>query len=166
MENFNPINGLIVMTAMVAAGIIVFRVAGRFLKIFGIALVVGLAYYFWQGGTVSGLKDESIFAIFHKAPLDALEDELCKAAKADRVKCDCIVEPVAEDLNNRLSAEDLRKADEDTRVRELRTSMRNRRREIRQCLINNKGGDLLEKFANVVEDASSGPAPSELKQPN
>jgi hypothetical protein len=159
----NPINGLIVVTALVAAGIILFRIASKVFKVVGIALVIGLSYYFWQGGTVSELKDESISGLFHNVPLQSLEDELCVGAKADRVKCDCIVEPVTQDLRERLSASQLAKASADPgqRVAELRASMRNRRKEIRQCLINNKGGDLLKKFAHVVEEASSGPIPSD-----
>jgi len=157
MENMNPINGLIVVTVLVAGGYMLFKVASRVLKVVGIALTCGLAWYFWQGGTVSGLKDESIKTVFKQAPLTALEDNLCLGQKADRIKCECIVQPVAQDLTARLTRKELSavSASPEERVTELRKSMRNRRREIRQCLVNNKGGEFLQKFGDVLEAAAS-----------
>lgn len=150
IPNFNMI---IMIAAGVVIGLILFKVAQRILKTVLILAVVGLAYFFWQGGTVDELGQESIDLFFKESSVARMVSVNCPDEKAEKAKCDCVVIPTQEDLQDRFSRSEIRDLDQnwDDLKREIGKSMKENQNEIRKCLVNNHGKKYVEKFSDLVE---------------
>lgn len=148
----NPQNSLIAILVAVAIIFILFRVAKSIFKIVLSVVVLGLAFYFWQGGTVDGLKDKGTQAIFKDANLSNMMEVHCQGEKADKIKCECVIGPVFQDIHSRLSSSEIERANQDPQQieAEIQTSMRNEKRDIRKCLVNNSGGKILDQLKGVL----------------
>ena len=148
----NPQNTLIAVLVAVAIIFILFRVAKSVFKIVGTLLVLALAFYFWQGGTVAGLKDKGTQAIFKDANLSNMMQMHCQGDKADKAKCTCVIGPVFQDIHSRLSSTEISMANQDSeRIEsEIQTSMKNKKKEIRKCLVNNSGGQVLDQLKGIL----------------
>jgi len=148
----NPLNIAIVIAVGIALLYILFRVAQSFLKLILSVVVIGLAIYFWQGGTVAGLKDKGTQALFKDADLVNMKTVLCEGEKADRAKCTCVVDPVYADIHSRLSRSEIAaiNADRERVEEEIQRSLKNQRQEIRRCLVNNQGGKLMDQLKGVL----------------
>ncbi|MEO0899527.1 MAG: hypothetical protein AAFY71_24165 [Bacteroidota bacterium] len=143
----NNLNLIILVAAGVAIGLIFFRVAQNILKTVLIIGVVGLAVYFWQGGSVDELGQESIGLFFKESSYGAMLEVNCPEKKADKSRCDCVVNPVFEDLGKKYSDAQLDELDdnwEDFR-REIGVSMKENKKEIRKCL-QEHGGKYIDKL--------------------
>lgn len=148
-----PTNLLIVGAVILIGGYILLKVASKIIKTVLTLALVGLAIYFWQGGTVDGLKSAGVKTLFNKkTTISGLLDQHCSAQKAEKVKCLCIAEPVYADLTSRLSGSDISAIDQDSdRVQEeIRTSLKNKQKEIRNCLVKNKGSQYMEALKDVA----------------
>lgn len=158
-------NHLIVILGVIAGIYVVMKLAGKVLKVVGIALVIGLAFYFWQGGSVDGLKEGAVKQVFKDTPISELMQKFCQEDKQDKARCMCIVTPVHNDLHTRLSAAELQEVDADParRSEEIRTSLKNKKKDIRKCLINNKGKEYIMKLWGFMKNDQEGeeetPAP-------
>lgn len=148
----NPINIAITVGAIILVIFILFRVAKTLLKVVLVVVVLGLAYYFWQGGTVSGLKDAGIDLVFKDANLSDMREKLCEGEKADKAKCSCIVEEVHRDVEVRLSEDEIAQANQDkAKIREeIRKSMKGRKKEILDCLKQNQGEKYMKLFQGLL----------------
>ncbi len=148
----NPVNLAIVAAVFLIIIYILFRVASSIFKLILVAGVIGLAYYFWQGGTVDELKDSGIEVIFKDANLSNMKAIHCDGTDSDRTKCTCIVEPVYDDIYQRLTREEIARINtsDDAVKEELRKSMKRQRKEIRKCLIDNKGSKLIDQLKNFL----------------
>ena len=153
LEGTNPMNLLILALAIIGGGYLLFKVAGKIIKTVGIIILLGLVYYFWQGGTSADLKMSGTKTLFTNAKLSTLESRYCKEGKEEKTKCLCITTPVAEDLQSRLSAKEMQEIDLDQKkvYTELHKSMRNKRKQINNCLIKNKGAKGVGKLVDMVK---------------
>ena len=148
----NPQNSLIAVLVALALIFILFRVAKSIFKIVLSVVVLGLAFYFWQGGTVDGLKDKGTQAIFKDADLSNMMQVHCQEEKADKIKCECVIGPVFQDIHSRLSSSEIAQANQDPQriEEEIQRSMKNEKKEIRRCLVNNSGGKVLDQLKGVL----------------
>ena len=153
MENLteNPLNLLILIGAGLLIITILWKVARSILKIGLTIIVLGLAWYFWQGGSIEGLKDEGVRQLFKKATIADMKEVYCEGEKAEKAKCLCIVTPVYEDLHQQYSASELREIDqnEDTRMEAIRESLKRNGKDVRQCLAENKGSQYLNLLKHL-----------------
>lgn len=150
MENSNLLI-LILSTASVVY--ILFKVGQKIVKGILVLIIAGLAFYFWQGGTVDELKGKGIQSLIDQSSLVNLRQNNCAGDKADNTKCLCIIGPVEEDLRSRLSSSEMRTLDLDAQLRkkEIRSSMSNKQKEIRQCIINKKGPEYWNGMKGIWE---------------
>lgn len=153
------INLLLVGVAIVIGLYLLFKVASSFLKFAGIILLAGLVYYFWQGGTIDSLKDDSVGLIFKKSSLSEMEATNCPPAKQDKLKCDCVVPTVYQNLSTRLSDSEQQAVENDWRKlkEEIVVSLQAEKQPIRQCLVKEGGGDILkvlDKIWDLTKDAT------------
>ncbi len=149
----NPINLAILVGAFLIIIYIVFKVAKSILQLILIAGVVGLAYFFWQGGTVDELKDSGVEVIFKDANLSNMKVVLCSDSNSDKAKCTCIVDPVYEDIHNRLSKTEIARINTSPEEikEELRKSMKSQRKDIRKCLLSNQGDKLIDNVRGLLD---------------
>ena len=153
MENLmdNPINLLILVGAGILIISILMKVAKSIFKIALTVVVLGLAWYFWQGGSLADLKDEGVRQLFKKAAISDMKDIYCDGEKAEKTKCICIITPVYDDLHARYSISEIREIekDEDQVMAEIRLSLQRRNKEIRSCLTERKGSQYLNILKHV-----------------
>jgi len=148
----SPLNMLILASAFIIILYIFFKVAGSLIKLVLTVAVLGLVYYFWQGGTVSDIKDTGIEAVFKDANLTDMVEANCTGNKADRTRCTCIIEPVYDEIHARLSEKEIASVnkDPDQIQEEIRKSMQKQKKEIRACIIQHKGDKLLDKIQDLL----------------
>jgi len=156
MEPAVNVNSLIAIGVGVILAIIIFKVVKSIIKAVGIVLLVVIALYFWQGGTVEGLKDKAqntkedginlwVNSYFKtkKVAIPDLVETFCVADKVDKAKCACVITPVYEDLTSRLSSSELAALEQNhsLKIREIRNSITNRNEFIKKCGVERKGQD-------------------------
>lgn len=148
----HPLNALIALAAISLILFILVRIARTVVKLVLTLIVLGLAWYFWQGGTVQGLTDKAVDQIFKETTLTTMESDLCQGPMADKGNCRCIVYPVSQDISSRLSAREMAEFDQDPeRVREeIKKSIKNKQKEIRKCLIDEPGQRYLEELKELL----------------
>lgn len=154
-----PTNLLLLGVAVLVGGYLLFKIASKVLKTVLLLAIVGLVIYFWQGGTVDSLKDTSVRTLFNKrTTISGMMDQFCADEKAEKVKCLCIVQPVHADLTGRLSASQIAAIDQnsDQVQEEIRVSLGNQQKEIRNCLVKNKGSQYMEALKNFVGEVKEG----------
>ncbi|MCI4668768.1 MAG: hypothetical protein MRZ79_11580 [Bacteroidia bacterium] len=158
LQEIPNLNLIIMVAAGVIIGIILFRVAQRILKTILIVAVIGLAYFFWQGGTVDELGQKGIDLFFKESRIDNMVDVNCPDQKAEKAKCDCVVIPTQKDLRNKFSISELAMLDKDWESlrREIGKSMQENEKEIRQCLLNNHGKKYIENISGIFENLKEG----------
>ncbi|MFK7969795.1 MAG: hypothetical protein AB8F95_05480 [Bacteroidia bacterium] len=146
---------LIIFILAIIGGIwVVVKIGGKIIKTVVVLAIIALALYlFVFGGSISDLKKGGTKLIFSGATLSGLEERYCVEGKEEKYKCECIVQPVAADLKARLSRSEMARIDEDRSdiYDELHTSMRNKRKEINDCLIKNKGAKGVSKLIEEVD---------------
>ena len=153
-------NTLILIIAGLAVVFILFKIAQKIIKFVLLAVIIGLAIFFWQGGTVSDLKGAGVNSLFGDSNMQTMMDDHCAGEKAERVKCSCIIEPVYQDLSNRLSASEIAEANRnpDRMEAELHKSVSALQKEISLCLTKEKGTDYLKKLNGLwdkLKDAAN-----------
>ena len=152
-------NTLILILAGLAVVFILFKIAQKIIKFVLIAAIVGLVIYFWQGGSVASLKGAGVRSLFGDSNIQTMMDDHCSGEKAERVKCSCIVEPVYQDLTQRLTPTEITEANTNAQrmEKELEKSISSLQKEISLCLTKEKGTDYLNKlngFWNKVKEAA------------
>jgi energy-coupling factor transporter transmembrane protein EcfT len=146
---------LIIFVLAIIGGIwVVVKIGGKIIKTVVVLAIIGLAVYlFVFGGSISDLKRGGTRLIFAGATLSGLEERYCSLGKEEKYKSECIARPVAQDLKSRLTAAEMRDIDKDKDkiYRELHTSMGNKRKEINDCLIKNKGAKGVQSLIDEVD---------------
>lgn len=160
MENTNLI---ILFLSGAAIVFILFKVAQKVVKTVLTLAILALAFYFWQGGTVEGLKGKGIQTLIRQSSLTNLEANNCEGEKADKTRCLCIIQPLKEDLEARLSYSEMQEIDKDKeRVKvEIAKSLGNKQKEIRNCIISKKGPEYwngIKGFWEKLKEAADKPA--------
>lgn len=111
-----------------------------------IIIVVGLFIFFKIGNTS---KDINMVDVFTKYTIEDLENAYCNSQnKADSLKCVCIIQPIAEDLYERYSEEELAEL-ESKRFKfaaEIVKSLNNKKVFIKERLKENDVDNLLDEF--------------------
>lgn len=163
MEPAIDFNSLLPIAAIIIIGIIIFKVAKSLLKGIGFIVVAGLLLYFFQGGTVDGLKKQadkvkagSVKLYFKNTTIADMKNKFCTPEKAEKFKCRCVITSVHNDLTSRFSASDLAKLDQDDqlRLKEIRQSLRNTRNEIMNCGAQKEGKAFVEKMKWLFESTT------------
>jgi len=150
MENSN----LIILILSAGAIIyILFKVAQKVLKAVLVLAIAALAFYLWQGGSINELQGKGMEALFDQSSLSQLEENNCEGEDADKTKCLCIIGPIKEDLSSRLSISDMTSIDLDKELvkKEIRTSLKNKQKEIRKCIVNKKGPEYWDGIKGAWE---------------
>lgn len=164
LSSLNPANALIMILALIGGGWLLFKVASKLIRTVGVILIALLVWYFWQGGTVKGLQDKSIEALFGDTPIGGLHEKYCKTGKEDRVRCACVVKPVYDDLLQQHGAEKVLALDRDPDARReaLQASTRRVSAQIRNCIVNQKGAQGAEELRKLLDEAA--PAASDTNK--
>jgi len=155
LQDPNNMNIILLIAAGLVIGFIFLRVAQTLLKTILIVAVVGLVVYLWQGGSIDELGQKSIGLFFKKSSYHAMLEVNCPDKKAERSRCDCLVEPVYQDLGKQYSEAQLDELDdnwEDLR-REIGKSLKANQKEVRKCLKEHgfKHVDKLDGFFNNLK---------------
>lgn len=122
---------LIVIILMIIAAFIVLRfvvkIIAKIIAFLVILVLIGYLLFFWNGGLLDlGNKDFM---------LNELEQKYCVEQK-DEVKCDCIVKPLINDIEDKYTAEEITQMQE-RKLKSLRVivqSLKENKTEIQQCL--------------------------------
>ena len=146
---------LIIFVLAIIGGIwVVVKIGGKIIKTVAVLAIIALAIYlFVFGGSISDLKQQGTKLMFAGATLSGLEERYCSNGKEEKYKCECIARPVAADLKSRFSEAEMAEIDKDKsrKFEELHTSMRNKRKEINNCLIKNKGAKGVQDLMDEVD---------------
>jgi len=150
MENSNL---LILILSAASVIYILFKVGQKIVKGILVLIIAGLAFYFWQGGTVDELKGKGIQSLIDQSSLVNLRKNNCEGDKVDNTKCICIIGPLEDDLTSLLSSTEMRTLDYDPQLikKEIRLSLSNTQKEIRQCIIKKKGPEYWNGMKGIWE---------------
>ena len=162
MESAINMNSLIAIGIGVVLAIIIFKVVKSIIKAVGFIILVAVALYFWQGGTVEGLAEKGkntkedvidyslgqYFDVKNTAISD-LVNTYCADGRENETKCKCVVTPVYNDLTSRLSASELKQleSNKELKIREIRNSITNQAQTIKSCGSQAEG----KKFMNSMK---------------
>ncbi len=131
-----PTNILILILAAIGALYLIFKVGSKIIKTVGMVLILALAVFFWQGGTVDELKLKGVGTLFGDTHISDFEAKYCQGIKEDASMCDCVAQPVYQDLKARYSSGELSEIDLDKNRRKeaIKESLKNKQGEILRCL--------------------------------
>lgn len=140
-------------TIMLIAGIVVLFLLIRFVtkiivKIVGAVFVLGFLVYvlfYWNGGMLDlGNKDFM---------LKELQQKYCHVPEG-KIKCDCIIEPLMDDIYARHSAQEIEKLQNSKAksLLEISRSMARQRKEIMQCLHEKNATNQWDEFLKELKD--------------
>ena len=124
-------------------------------KIFKFVLLGFIALgiiFLMTGNDITGLFQPSLENIFEDTTIQELRAKHCKEGKEDKIKCECFVMPVYNDLLERKGGEQaLSRLENDKRemVNEMLQSFRIRKGEVNQCL--RQKGEAGKKFLGTIE---------------
>lgn len=131
---------------------ILFKIAKKTIKLLAFAILIGMGFYWFSGGTNIGLTDKFFkdASTLNELPLICKED----VEGLKEIKCDCIVQPVYKDLKIRLDKDRLKEVEADPELfkAELRKSLRNRRKEIKECVLKDKGPEIANKIGDAIDN--------------
>lgn len=131
----------IYLIAIVALGFALMKWAGNFLlKLLGFLLfigVIGLTLYHFEVGPFKNLRSVNL-----------LEERYCADPEPNSFKCECIVEIIDRDLNQRYSPKELRALEEDKWKMGISMvkSFEARKDEIRDCLKEHNAEHEMDEF--------------------
>ncbi len=137
---------IVIVVAAVFLLIIILRFIGKIIfKTISFIVIVGIVLYllfYWRGGVLD---------IGNKAfMLEEMKQKYC-VEMVDKVKCECIVTPIYNDIKEQYSDEEIALFQENKikSARIILTSLLKKQKEIRRCL---KEKDALEEWDNFVDD--------------
>lgn len=162
MESAINTQSLLAIGIGIVLAVLIFKVIKSVLRAVGLVILVAIALYFWQGGTMQGLTEKSkgiketavnttltAYLKVNKVPISELKNTFCADNAEDLAKCSCVVEPIYQDLIGRLSQDELAQLEQnkELKLREIRNSINNQMASIRNCSTS-KGGD---QFKSTVQ---------------
>ena len=145
-----PVTLLIIGVVIVAVIIIIVKIAKAIFKFVLVVAAVLVGLFIWNNLSVEEVKEEGIEAVFKNKTISEMP-ELC--ATKETIKCKCIIEIVHADITERLSKREIRKTDKDPQavMEQIQISLRNKKKEIKKCLLENEGQKLLNGVEKVIE---------------
>ena len=147
-------NIIILVLAAIGAIYLIFKVGSKIIKTVGLILILALGVFLWQGGTVDDLKLKGIGTLFGDTPISQFESKYCGGdSQDDRTMCDCVAQPIYQDLKSRYSSGELSALDLDKSKRKeaIKESMKNKQGEIFSCL-KDRGIDSVKELAESFRD--------------
>lgn len=119
--------------------VIIFLVIKFAKKIFTALLIIA---------AIAGLSVAGYIYYFNMNSINDLHEKYCKdlSNKKDSLKCVCIIQPLEEDFNERLSEEEMNNMTNVIFIKELSISMVNKRKVIKEKLKENNALNLLDEF--------------------
>jgi hypothetical protein len=167
MQNTDPVQLVLLAIGIVILIYIFLKVSKFFFKVLAFLFVAFVIYYFSTGGSFTELKDGTLTSLADDLKVATIEevfgdtrlqdlDQLCpESDTTDR--CICIVLPVKKELESRLRKRQIRRIDRDPalRMEEIRRSMYNKRRKIRNCLLKKNGQRFVNLMDKVVEEVQT-----------
>ncbi|GAB4337169.1 MAG: hypothetical protein OHK0038_15550 [Flammeovirgaceae bacterium] len=166
MSQFNvDAQSLLIILGAIFIIFLIFRIFKAMLRVVMIVIVLVVALYFIGGGNLQGFKETTqgisniakaakeagLEEFFNKLSLDK-NANVCEEVR-NEAKCECIYKPLHQDLISRLSPEEIQKATEnnDYKMAEIKTSMKNMKQVIKQCLLERNSHDLHKAIDTFVE---------------
>jgi RecG-like helicase len=152
------LTSLIIIVALIIVAAIIIRFAVKVLaKIITVVIVAGLiilVLMFWRDGGLKFKKDKFL--------LYELEQEYC-IEKADTAVCECIVQVLLEDVQEKYSAEEILEISKNRMrtISVLSASLRENKEVINACLKEKDSDITLEKFIRELKSLELG---SKLKK--
>lgn len=146
-------NILILILAGIGALYLIFKVGSKVIKTVGLILILAAGIFLWRGGTVDELKLKGIGTLFGNTEISQFEAKYCEGAKEDRSMCDCVAQPIYQDLKSRYSSGELSALDLDKNRRKeaIKESMKNKQGEILSCL-KDRGIDNIKELAESFRE--------------
>ncbi|MGB0521766.1 MAG: hypothetical protein ACPGJS_02340 [Flammeovirgaceae bacterium] len=160
MEPTFNISEIIPFILIIIAAIVVYKMAKSLLKAVGFALVIGLGWFFWQGGTVDELQQKAdkvkaggVKLYFKNETISGMKSRFCTPERAEKFKCRCVITSVYNDLTTRFSEAELAKLDQndELRLQEIRQSLKNQRKNIMDCGTEKEGKAFVDKMKWLFE---------------
>ena len=149
----DPIS-LLYLALVIIAIILIVKVVKFIVKIIGFLLIgVVLFLFLTEGGNLNFINEYSnLEKVFQGKSLEALQNNFCTDT-TESIKCDCIITPVLTDLNERLVLEeDSITSNSDAWMKEIKTSLVRKKKEIRRCLVKRKGKEIIKDLeAKLLE---------------
>lgn len=152
------LENIIILAVLIVLAFIIIRFLTKILaKLIAFAVVAALIIYvlfYWNGGILNLGKNE--FIIYD------LEQKYC-VEKYDTVKCDCIIQPLKDDIESKYTAEELEalKGKQKESLNILMNSYRENQESIHECLKENNSGDA---WKEIIEDLKSSWLNRKLKE--
>ncbi|MEH0156754.1 hypothetical protein V6R21_21670 [Limibacter armeniacum] len=140
---------ILLIVGVIILGWIVIKAAKMILKVGAILLLVA-AFFFWY----KMIPDSGLDVFFKKAEKLSDLQRLCAESEGlKEVKCDCIVEPIYNDMSQRLTGERLTEVEANPELfkKELRKSLQNSRHEIKDCIAKEKGPEMADKIEKAID---------------
>lgn len=144
------LENIIILAVLILLAFVVIRFLTKILaKLIAFAIVAALIIYvlfYWNGGLINIGKDT--FIIYD------LEEKYCEE-KMDTVKCNCIIQPLKEDIESKYTAEELDeiKNDRSESLEILMNSIRENQESIKECLQENKSGNAWNEFLDDLKSS-------------
>lgn len=151
--SFPPTNIIILILAGIGALYLILKVGSKIIKTVGLVLILAVGVFLWQGGTVDELKLKGIGTVFGNTPISQFESKYCGGEKEDRSMCDCVAQPIYQDLKSRYSSGELSTLDLDKNKRKeaIKESLKNKQGEILSCL-KGRGIDNIKELAEGLRE--------------
>lgn len=154
---------IILLVVLALGGYLLYKITSAIIRVIIILVVIGVGYYLYQGGSLTDLKkdgvqkvvgvlkDDLILEIFHHQNWEKLTAD---CPDPNDHACSCILQPVASDLKNRLGEEEFMhlKSNPSARLDEIKKSILNQKKTIKDCLIRSGGQKYLDKFGNALDE--------------
>ncbi len=144
------ITDLLVVGAAIILGFIILKfVVKIFFKFIIFLLIAAFAVFvlfFWKGGLLDvGNKDFM---------LKELHNKYCQTSSDDRIKCECILDPLMSDIYTKYSPEEINKISKDKieSLRIISKSVAKNKSQIMKCLKENNADSLWYSFLSELKN--------------
>lgn len=143
------LENIIILAIIIILAFLVIRFVTKILaKVIAFLIVIAVVFYalfYWDGGILSlGNEDFMLYE---------LREKFCEDEK-DQTKCNCLIEPLIEDVESKYSPEEIQKIKKNKikSINIITSSLRSQREEIRQCFRENSEGKTLDESLEEVKN--------------
>lgn len=126
---------LLAIAAIIAIYILI-RIAKTLFKIAIFAVALFVIYLIWTSGSADNLIESGLEKMFQGQTISQLENKYCADGRADKMRCECVIIPVHEDLKARFRPHELNDLEQNEKlmVDEMLKSFNNKKPEIKECM--------------------------------
>ncbi len=156
---------IIVIIIAVILLVLIFKLISEFIvRLIVVLLIAGIGFYFVYFHTdfFEKHKDNMIIQVVDKkvdfVSVFEFQDKFCsknKKSRTDEIICECIIQPLVNDLKNRFSAKELRVLEKDKTLylKEIIASLKRNKKDIMKELKNRDAEDVWD---NLLKDLRTG----------